>query len=521
MKLKTKFVIEDSQKARGKWLEQGDDRSGGSHIKFSVSTYFELNNHEYIPLTNTHGVGAARKYIEFISSTVFPPDGSWVAHTGKPGKEKQQLLNHFKNALANSNFYPQMLKLIKEGVLYNRGLISTEYDMGLDFNCITDNNVCMVNSSSPSNKRAYAVDYISLEELLTSYEGDIIDELDRDLNNRMDITPDLLSKQYTIVHAIVPITKFFFDDVKAAKGAKFKKVTLLFGANTEGEIKHKSDTDKNTLYSAFPMMIYLPHYNTPLAAEAVVPASKCNEYEPLISQNARKVINPSMAIGYDAFQNSSYNFDESGLTVLNNNERKPEPVESKQSFNITGEDVMRFEAKIDKIFKIDLIDRVAVINVSQYESAMNELNALKAIAPAAVDLVTRVPQTLLKRAHMLLKQYDKEYARLSASVDGELTMIGLTAKMRKLEIAANMGRFAQGIVPYLQADQTAVQKIDGDMAVEVLADAYGISDIVVGDEQVAAERQAQAQQQQQQMQQEQQLAQAETQEKLANAQKTE
>ena len=521
MKLKTEFIIEDSQKSRQKWMEEGSRRVGGDQLLHSISNYFELTNEQWIPLTNTHAVSAARKYIDFISATVFPPDGSWLSHTGKPSKQKQELLEYVKGTLSNSNFYPEMLRLIKEGVLYNRGLISTEYDLGLNFKCITDNNLCMVNASSPSNRRAYAIDYIGLEDLLTRYKGDIIDELQMDINRQGLVTPDMLARQYQIVHAIVPLTKFFFDDLKAPRGAKFKKVTLLMGAEKEGEIMHVNDTEKNTLYSAFPMMMYLPHYNTPLAAEAVVPASKCNEYETLIAQNARKVNNPSMAIGTDAFNKSSFNFDEGGLVVLQNNERKPEPVESKQSFNITGDEVVRFEMKIDKIFKIDLIERVAVINVSQFEAAMNELNALRAIAPAAVDLVTRVPQTLLKRAHMLLKQYDRDYARLAAAVDGELTMVGLTSRMRKLEIAANMGRFAQGIVPFLQVDQTAVQKIDGDVAVDVLADAYGLSDIVVTDDQVAAERQAQAQQQQQQMQQEQQLAQAETQEKLANAQKTE
>ena len=521
MKLKTDFVLEDSRQAVQTWTQEGLKRSGGLDMTYSVKNYFELEDNDYLPLTNTHGVTAARKYIDFVASTIFPPDGSWLSHTGKHGTAKEELLAYFREALADSNFYTEMLKLIKEGVLYNRGLLSTEYSLGLNFNCVKDNNLCVVNGASPSNKRAYAVSWETVENLITEYEGDAIDELDMKMQMQTRVDPGMLARQMKIVTGVVPLNKYFFDSVKSPKGARFKKVTLLLEGSEASEIKHKGDTDKNTLYSAFPLMVYLPHYNTPLAAEAVVPASKCNEYETLIGRNARKVVNPSMTLGYDAFQNSSYNFDESGLTVLNNNERTPEPIESKQSFNITGEEVERFERKMDKIFKVDLIDRVAVINVSQFEAAMNELNALKAIAPAAEALVTRVPKVLLTRAHMLLKQHDRDYARLAASVEGELSMIGVTAKMKKLEIASNMGRFAQGIVPYLQVDQTAVQKIDGDKAVDMLADAYGLSSIVATDEQVAAERQAQAQQQQQQMQQEQELAQAETQEKLANAQQTE
>lgn len=56
----------------------------------------------------------------------------------------------------------------------------------------------------------------------------------------------------------------------------------------------------------------------------------------------------------------------------------------------------------------------------------------------------------------------------------------------------------QGATPYLQADQSSVQKLKGDVAIDMLADAWSVPAVAATDQEVAEERE-QAKKQQEEL----------------------
>ena len=164
--------------------------------------------------------------------------------------------------------------------------------------------------------------------------------------------------------------------------------------------------------------------------------------------------------------------------------------------NITYEDVRRHEAKIDRIFSIELINRMKVTNVSQYEAAGNALAAITAIVPAATDLVTGAVHILLKRVHMLLRSKNKAYKALDNELKGNLITEGLTVRMNKLKQAHNLGRVAQGIAPFLQAFPEDKMTISGKRALAQLVSSWDQESVLSTEQEIKVQQEKNEQAQQ-------------------------
>ena len=467
------------------------DKSDTSH---DVANYFDPQQQYLNPLANNHGQLALSEYIEFVYGELFCE--SWIAAKGDPKKAeaRSKLEKEMSKHFNMSGFSKEMMRLIKEGAMYNDGLFQTNYKYGLEFKTIKNESLYMSKGYSEAHRRAYAVRWIPLMEAVALFEGEIIETISNQLN--MHQSNDMLYQEVELIAGIIPLDE---DEDKAdiKKGYRFKRCYIL----NKDDIPHKvtKKDEKIALYKTFPLMHYAPQLENSLAALALTRAVKADEYDVLIAKQARKVTAPAYSLARSTFLNNSYDLGENGLVPLSNTERVPAPIESAQRFNLTAEDIARHERAIDRTFKIDLIQRAKVTNLSQFEAASNYLNAMKAIAPSAIDLVNKVPSMVLERAHSLLMQNDSKYRKLAAEAgDIDWSMSGWTEKMRRLEQAVGLGRVMQGAAPFLQADPSAAQKLKGDVAIEMLTESWNVPRVSASDQEVAEEREA-AQKQQQEL----------------------
>lgn len=505
MKLKDlDFIDKDYKRLKKEWETESYDTRF-----YDIKNYFDVCTNDFIELANTTGVTACSEYVDFVTSTVFPFDATWVtARAKEEGKEHaaEMAADYLNAKLAEGGFYREILKLVKQGALYNKGMLQTTFEKGLNFKCVENEMIFAHKSSNPAAQRAYSDSYVTMEEVLASYEGEVIGEVQTTLNVAQN--KDALYMRATVVTAVLPTSKFFYDTKGNVTKGKFKREYFLLYNDKLRPIKKTSEGEQ--YYQSFPVMCYLPNYDGSLAAQALVAAETANSYEMLIMQFARKILKPTIGIGIDTFTNNVFDLGEAGLVPLQNYERAPAPIESAQRFNITEKEIQRNEMKIQKTFKLDLIQRVNVTNLSQFEAAANELAAIKAVLPAASDLVLKVPSMVLERAHSLLKKHDEKYRKLAAAA-GEIdfSMSGITEKIKKLNSALGIGRVAQGLAPYVQIDPSSTQNIDGDKVSRTIAESWGVSEILAPKEQVEQERQQMAEAQQAQLQQQQQEAQSE------------
>ena len=70
-------------------LENQFQEDNSSFIYSDINTYFDKGANRYVELGNSSGITYANEYVEFVSSTLFPFDGSWVTTMPTKGKEKE------------------------------------------------------------------------------------------------------------------------------------------------------------------------------------------------------------------------------------------------------------------------------------------------------------------------------------------------------------------------------------------------------------------------------------------------
>lgn len=492
-----KIVLDDYSKV----LSSSDNIV--EHYSNDIKAYFGGMT-ERVPLSNNHGHVACSEYVEFVSSMIFCPDGSWLGYEtpsedNDAAKKKQEMLQKVVTALSHSNFYSQMTKLITSGVLRNKGLIDIQWDKGLQFNSLEGEDIICSTHSEPSCQRAYAGVWMTKEEVVLSFDYDEYDIKKADQMNEM----------VKVITCIIPTSKMFFT--KENRTYSHKKVYLLQDGGKLVELK-KPGKKKDFLFKTFPIMSYSPHMEQPLAYLALVSAVKLEMYEDLMGEQARKTLNPPMYVPQEILTNGPFDLGEKGIVPAPTGTGIiPTPIETKLQMQLTMQDIQRHEAKIDRVFKIPLIERLKVTNVTQFEYAGNLLAAFKAISPAAADLLIRIPSILLSRVHSLLKQHDKEYGILAGEIGGELDMGGLSMNLKKLETATSLGRIAQGIAPYLQAYPEDKGSISGGRAIQSFVEAWGQSHILSSEEEQQAEMETIEQQQDTQQQEQSALNAAQTQ----------
>ena len=496
-------IIEDFE-----YVKDQDIYNTDIYDRTEIASFFDDESSNEFPIENNHGETACSEYIEFVAKQMFPMDGSWIGYKlseETPDKimKRDKMLNILKYHLATSNFYNERTKLIKSGTLYRKGYMDIGWDKGMNFQTLDGMDIYCSAHSEPALQRAYSEKWLSREEVIQRFEGD---ELKTDMSQ---MSVEQCNEQVRMVIAIVPINEVFFT--KRSRKHSHKKVYIL--CDTVGpqiEVKRRDGNEKAVNYRSFPIMTYSPHHKKSLAKVALPSAIKCSYYEQLIGERAGIVNSPPMRISDSILANGRIDLGQRGITQVPDNAQQIDlmPIETKLQFNLTDQDIQRHEQKIDRIFKIPLIQRLSITNVSQFESAANRLAALDAIEPACGDLISRIPAILLKRAHDLLKTHNSEYKALAAEVEGEFEMLGFTSERDKMKDAVGIGRLFQGGSVALQAYPEDKFRISGDKTLSVLADSWDVAKILSSDEEVESAQQALQQQQDQQASQEQQMADA-------------
>ena len=485
--ISAELIFEDYNKVMRQEMENND-----YFRNQEIESIFSPESDNYSLLANSYGAIAKRKYVDYVTELLFPQDGSWLLHSGKKSEERHKADMYLRTKFSNSNFYKEIQKMIDQGVMFNRGLISLGYGNGLDFKSIKEEDIFVSEGFSESDMRVYAKRFISVQDLIERFGGEIVDKYEQECAEG-GMNSEIQIKMLTLVECVLPLSKRFFENPKSKY--KYKKVYLLVDDGESFIVTQKGDSEESCYYVNFPIMVYLPAHVTSLANEALVPAVQLNQYETLLANNARKVNAPTFGIAESLFNDGIFNLDEFGSVPVAANEVFPKPIESMQRMMLTETDLRRQMEAVNEVFEVELIKRVNTINVSQFELASNQLNAIKAVVPAAADLATRVPQVLLKRAQALLRQNDSEYRKLLAAAgDKEVVMVGLAEKIRRLEIAVGLGRLAQGATPYMQVDPQARSVIDASASVRAMAEAWGVGFVLNSDEEVlkqlAADEQA-------------------------------
>ena len=503
MEVRHDTVRKDYQKARGSW-----ENNYYAEDSYRIKDYFDANDSGYETVANNIGSISLSKYVSFTAAQVWPLDGSWITANGVKGREKaiEKAVSYIRQRVMEGNFAAEGHKLIKEGAMHNRGLMRVNWDNGLVFETIKNEKIYICDETGPNNMRGYADSRIDLAKLEELYEGEGVDTI---LVARQDRKPEDYLEEFTLVEAILPINKAFYDLETRGRKSIFrykKEYYIEYGGNI---LPIKPIGMASEDYSSFPILQYLPAFSKSLASQALPSAVFAEQYEQLMLSAARLTLSPPVSMSMDAFSSGNFNLDEGGLTPLANNERDIKPIITTQGFQVTSNEIQRHERKVNEIFSLDLIQRATLGSLTQFEVAHNKLSALDAIMPAAVDLMTKVPQILLSRVHKLLKKHDPEYKRLiSEAGDIEFRLGGIVNQVQKMRKAAGIARAIQGSAPLFNADQASAQNVNMDGATRTMWDAWGAGDELNSEGDVKRERQAQAKAQQEMMKQKQALEQA-------------
>ena len=486
----------------------GQSNLPNDYMRDSLRNYFYLDRHFSLPKASTSACESVDTLTEFIVSNWFPTSGSWVDFKLGDDYDKQdihkarKLRDAFIDRIGTTNFYSEMAKLIKGGLVYQQALMDVEYAGSLTFKTSTCDDIKISNDSNIANKRIYVRNTYSGEDMRAMFNN--LPELFYRPVEGLDV---ISTVPFDVITAIIPISDKFFNNPDKSKGKFLKMYFCIDGRFSE--ILEKSD-EEAMYYNILPCSEYSLPLDTSLGMKALPHAIRIEDYEKDLSEYSSNASQPPRFVGEDAYIRGQYNFHSRGVTVVRNNEQKPGTLEAGGNLPFTMQDLERIEAKIRRIFKSDFIDRASIQHLSQVEIAGNRLSALEAICPLINDFMNRSLLAIIKRAHLLLKEYDREYKKICQDVKGDVVAKGAASVIRKQQKALGVGRFAQAAVPFLQADPSASVVLNAEAALKCLAVSHGVEEVISTQQEIDEEKEQIAKQQEQQDQMDAKQQQAET-----------
>ena len=493
MIIDTKFIEQDYDLARAKYqMEVSIYDHEQVDAYFNRDSDFSDNT-----LANAAGEIYLHELAEFISTTLFPGDGSWVNFADtNPQKEnieqEEEVKKTLKKRLKDSNFYLKAHELIIQGLLYNTGFISVDYDRGLSYNVHHPDKLWMSEETVETAKRAYADRELTPYELIAQYDG--LPEM------VLRAAADNDGSTFKVVYGIVPNKAPWVLTSSVNKRYLFCRITML---STGSEYIHiTAKKGDNIGYVTFPFLKYRGHSKLSLAARALPDAVMVNKYEQAFQERAEIANYPPMAVPIGLQIRGELNLRATGLNALENNERMPQPIATQLDLNITDKTIARKELRLRKIFKAHLIEMAQQAGLSQWEFNQHRHNALKAIQPIASDLTSRVITGLLHRTHSLLLANDREYKKIAKGFDKDFHFDHLSKEMDRTMKLASVGRLAQAVVPYIQTNPQAAIALDSERLIREAAKWSGLPEATKSEGEVEQEKAAMLQEMEAQQQQE-------------------
>ena len=472
-----------------------------------IEDYFarQVKNTQVTPLANAAGELYLHELAEFMTTLLLPADGSWAqaiypAELSQVDIQKsEQMLNYLRRSLAMSNFYPRAQALIVQALLYNEGIMTVNYHNGLTYDTHDCKDVASTDEADEYLNRSYSKRNISVLELVSDYTDESVPE-----KYKVDLQKQATST-VEIVTAILPNKEPFF--MGSESKYKFLKKEFL----SDGELIELEPKDGAAVgYNHFPLCRFNTGQVLSMARKGLSDAVAVNSYEQMFLDRGELVTYPPMALPSTLAIRGAYDLGPRGSVPLEGSEKAPEPINTTASLQVSEATIAKKEQRLREIFKIDLIRRVQISSVSQFEYNQNLFNALRTIQPMATNLLYRTITQLMKRTHKLLMDNDKTYKKLAVGVDrlvlDDISFDHIGRLMQKASTLANLGRFGQAAQFYLQVDPEAAALVDVDKALEVGANTMGIPEILRSREEAQEIMKAKAQAVQQQQAVEQQSA---------------
>ena len=464
----------------------------------AIYTYYGLeeDQDDYISLADNTAATALNEYSRYISALYFPIDGSWITFKGNPSKtsiEEIGKLREFINTeLVNRRFYHHVFEVIKTSTALGKALLNIDNSNGLNFDNIYNSDIVISKERGDSQKRAYGKTTKTVLELITGYEGDIINELMSQYVENGELKMDMAAVMIKeVIVAILPISKELGIECKD-KRAAYKKVLFLHD-NNEFRLLTPKEGNKEEVFYSFPLLNYSYNGKKTLAELALPYAVNINRLKMQLSERVQRENHPTIILDKKTLQSNAANFGIGGMIATSTNEVQPKAITLTGSSSVNREHIVDEKNNILETFMIHSIRQVKQLAVTNAQAAEMILAVMKEVNGGCGDLVP-FANDLLNRICSILETTTKnrEIKKLLKKYKKEAYGYGMQATMEKLKKQAKFGRFLQAASGYIQVDPEARDVISGDKALLNLARAMDFAEVLVDSEGIAEKRRAKA-----------------------------
>ena len=438
----------------------------------------KLRGRENLPLPNATPEVACDNFVDFVTSRYFPCDGSWITFNlskeVETMKKEVALLNLFRSRLADSNFYFAMSEFIKSGVLFNVGLITSNWIFNsLNFSVFSvfddrGTNVRMVGDNANVYMRGYVESGKNIASLLTIYD---MPEYEVNSRRTVEVLGTGSADQYQTTQCFLPLT----DEFVTVNGKKPEPYEKFFMIELDGMgskiLRPKNDTLPT--YTVFPILLFRPSLSRSLGDQAVGPAYELLDTVFAFRDRVKYTNNPTKVLS----ENTIAKFkDQKGrledvfskpgqvLPVDGTSDIEPKGLKLENDLPIDMQYIQKYEHDIRMIFKADLIERSRIIGLSAPEEAQRQLGIHQEVAPFLGNVLTRTAKNLLIRSDALLRKEDKEYRKLAEGIAPTIitnSYLQSIQKYSKLKDATTLIEVASALAGMDQSVPSEVLKAGG------------------------------------------------------------
>ena len=469
------------------------------------STYYSVHKHFYpsdsdtynnvytLDVANKTGQTSFNALVEFIASTMFPDDGSWISFSlasSRPTPQELQLKHEIEKDMSKkidqSNFYSEVVKNVADGIAFKKGFMDTQYSHGIHFVPSMGKDLVCSKAKGPV-ARAYAMGMLTAAELIDGYDG-----LPEHIANVTDAKE--LNREYKVLVALIPNSKIFLSETQQSDN-KFVKVHILM---TEATQIHQNTGVKLPGYKSWPILEYRPYTKASLCEEALSYCLYADYYQKMDRDHSELVVYPSMAVDERNVREGTANFRSGGTVPVNQGSVLPQAIQSLTGGDITNtQKILSLESKIRHIFKVDIIEGLLTQGLNVFEYHSFRAKVLKAVKPTIGSLNKSYIAGLLSRVHNLCLQYDKEYGKKYKTLVGDFSPSNLDDVIAKSEYVSKLGQIVQisaGGIQHMPGLGGAFS--DTQLGV-LLAEALNVQGALKSPEEIEEEQEAAAQQEQQ------------------------
>ena len=463
------------------------------HKHFFPSDSDEYNNVYTVDVANKTGQTSFNALVEFIASTMFPDDGSWINFSltsSRPSPQELQLKHEIEKDMSKkidqSNFYGEVVKNVADGIAFQKAFMDAQYSHGIHFVPSMGKDLVCSKARGPV-ARAYALGVVTAAELIETFEG-----LPVHIAEASDAHD--LNKGYQLLVALLPNSNIFFSETQQSDN-KFVKVYILVGEQTQ---IHPKNGVKLPGYKSWPILEYRPYTKSSLCEESLVYCLYADYYQKMDRDQAELVVYPSMAVDERNIREGTANFRSGGTVPVNQGSVLPQAIQTLTGGDVANtQKILSLESKIRHIFKVDIIEGLLTQGLNVFEYHSFRAKVLKAIKPLIGSLNKSYISGLLSRVHNLCMEYDKDYGKKYKGLNGEFSPSNLDDIIAKSEYVSKLGQIVQisaGGIQHMPGLGGAFS--DTQLGV-LLAEALNVQGALKSPEEIEEEQEAAAQQEQQ------------------------